>query len=203
MEADCIFCRIVRQEIESSIVYEDDYVISFMDIRPCNKGHLLIVPKTHCRNLAEMKLEEAQQMFPVAQKLSAAMRRVAAAAPATTTTALVENRATTAAVEEPQNVEEEKHEEKANTQENEENNNTENSKRQAQEIKLEAIALVMADGEAAGQEIFHSHLHLIPRYRGDAYKVRVDSSRNGYCRGKPTRDELNGLAQEIASQLDD
>ena len=46
---DCIFCKIARKEIPSSIVYEDKDVIAFLDINPFSIGHTLVVPKKHSR----------------------------------------------------------------------------------------------------------------------------------------------------------
>jgi len=46
---NCIFCKIIRGEIPCQKVYEDDTFLSFLDIRPTNKGHCLVVPKKHYR----------------------------------------------------------------------------------------------------------------------------------------------------------
>jgi len=57
--SDCIFCRIASHEIPSTIVYEDEQMIAFEDIDPQAPVHVLIVPKTHVRNLSEVKENEA------------------------------------------------------------------------------------------------------------------------------------------------
>src|SRR6266581_2770189 len=44
---DCIFCKIVRREMPASVVREDDSTLAFLDIRPMNPGHVLVIPKTH------------------------------------------------------------------------------------------------------------------------------------------------------------
>ena len=44
---DCVFCKIVKKEIPAEIIYEDDSLISFLDINPVNKGHILLIPKEH------------------------------------------------------------------------------------------------------------------------------------------------------------
>lgn len=41
----CVFCKIVQKKAPASIVYEDDAVMAFLDIRPLNEGHTLVVPK--------------------------------------------------------------------------------------------------------------------------------------------------------------
>lgn len=52
MSADCIFCKIVTNDIPSNKFYEDDEVIAFHDIRPIAPVHFLIVPKVHVESLA-------------------------------------------------------------------------------------------------------------------------------------------------------
>ena len=51
---DCIFCKIAEHEIESEIVYEDNLVVAFKDLNPAAKIHILIVPKTHVKNIYEV-----------------------------------------------------------------------------------------------------------------------------------------------------
>lgn len=48
---DCIFCKIIKGEIPSYKVYEDDDTLAFLDIQPVNPGHTLVVPKQHFENL--------------------------------------------------------------------------------------------------------------------------------------------------------
>ncbi len=55
---DCIFCQIVKKEIPSQIVYEDEEILAFKDIQPKAKVHLLIIPKEHISSLNEAKSEE-------------------------------------------------------------------------------------------------------------------------------------------------
>jgi histidine triad (HIT) family protein len=63
------------------------------------------------------------------------------------------------------------------------------------EIKCEGVNLILADGEKAGQEVFHVHLHVIPRYSEDNFSM---SSRT---REAPSRDELDSLAEGISGLL--
>ncbi len=51
IEMDCIFCKIVKGEIPSYKVYEDDKIMAFLDINPYAPGHTLIIPKEHTLNL--------------------------------------------------------------------------------------------------------------------------------------------------------
>ena len=50
-EQDCIFCKIIDGDIPSAKVYEDDHVYAFLDISQVTKGHTLIIPKTHTKNI--------------------------------------------------------------------------------------------------------------------------------------------------------
>lgn len=57
---DCLFCRIIRGEIPSKKVYEDEHVFAFEDIDPKAPTHVLIVPKKHFRGLKEAAIEDAE-----------------------------------------------------------------------------------------------------------------------------------------------
>lgn len=52
--ADCIFCKIVRGEIPSQVVYEDDRIFAFKDINPLAPVHILIIPKEHLTNVLDI-----------------------------------------------------------------------------------------------------------------------------------------------------
>jgi histidine triad (HIT) family protein len=56
---ECLFCKIVRKEIKSTIVYEDDDIMVFKDIQPQAPVHMLIIPKKHIRDI--MALEAADE----------------------------------------------------------------------------------------------------------------------------------------------
>jgi histidine triad (HIT) family protein len=51
---DCLFCKIAAGEIPSRRVHEDDRTVAFMDINPATRGHLLVIPRTHARDLHEI-----------------------------------------------------------------------------------------------------------------------------------------------------
>ena len=53
LDADCIFCKIIRGEIPSFKVFEDDAVLAFMDINPIAPGHSLVIPKFHTENIMD------------------------------------------------------------------------------------------------------------------------------------------------------
>jgi histidine triad (HIT) family protein len=58
--ADCIFCRIIRGEIPSKKVYEDDFTFAFEDLNPQGPTHVLIIPKKHIVGLKEASAEDAE-----------------------------------------------------------------------------------------------------------------------------------------------
>lgn len=115
-EPSCIFCRIITGEADTSLIYQDDRVMAFMDIQPVTPGHLLVVPKRHTAQLTDLDDETGSRMFAVARRLARALR--------------------------------------------------------ASGLRCEGINLFLADGVAAGQTVFHSHLHVIARYPGDGFGFR-------------------------------
>lgn len=58
MDPDCLFCKIIRGELPSFKVYEDDKTIGFLDIRPVNAGHTLVVPKKHATNIFDIQPDD-------------------------------------------------------------------------------------------------------------------------------------------------
>ncbi|MFD0337286.1 HIT family protein [Streptomyces sp. NPDC127117] len=115
---ECIFCAIVRGRADASIVHEDESVIAFMDLRPVNPGHLLVVPKTHAVGLEDLPEDDGVQVWKVAHRLGRALRRSG--------------------------------------------------------LRCEGVNLLLADGQAAFQEVFHVHLHVIPRFIGDPFRIGSD-----------------------------
>lgn len=71
---DCLFCRIAAGEIPSSRVHEDERTVAFMDIAPATRGHLLVVPKVHARDLQEIDPEDLAACARVAQMLARRVR---------------------------------------------------------------------------------------------------------------------------------
>lgn len=55
---DCLFCSLIRKEKPAYIIYEDDFVISFLDIFPHALGHTLVIPKRHIETILDMRTEE-------------------------------------------------------------------------------------------------------------------------------------------------
>ncbi len=132
---DCVFCRIVAGESPASVFYEDERVLGFMDIRPINPGHALIIPKKHAASLGELDEATGCWMWRVAQRTAVALRRAG--------------------------------------------------------LRCEGVNLWLADGRAAFQEVPHVHLHVVPRFFGDGFRLVVG------LRNAPTREELDTVAQRI------
>ena len=70
----CIFCQILAGELPASLVYQDEDVIAFLDIRPVNPGHVLVVPRVHGESLGDLSAETVAHMMVVAQNIMAGLR---------------------------------------------------------------------------------------------------------------------------------
>ena len=70
---DCIFCKIVRGEIPSATVFENDAVLAFLDINPVSKGHTLVIPKVHYASFAEIPADALAQLGEALRRISTAV----------------------------------------------------------------------------------------------------------------------------------
>ncbi len=75
-ETNCIFCKIVKGEIPSKTLYEDEDFKVIFDISPASKGHVIIIPKVHAANIYELPDEVAAKIFVVAKKVATALKNV-------------------------------------------------------------------------------------------------------------------------------
>lgn len=71
---DCIFCAIVDGTGPAELVYADDTIIGFLDIRPVRPGHTLLIPRAHATGLADLPPETGARLFQAGQHVAAAMR---------------------------------------------------------------------------------------------------------------------------------
>ena len=71
----CIFCKIAAGEIPSATVYEDEYFKAILDMAPATKGHTIIIPKKHMRDVTELEEEYASKILAVAAKIGTAMKK--------------------------------------------------------------------------------------------------------------------------------
>ncbi|MBD3190257.1 MAG: HIT domain-containing protein [Candidatus Heimdallarchaeota archaeon] len=113
IDNNCIFCKIIKKEVFAAVLYEDRELVAFLDIKPINEGHTLVVPKNHWKLVEEMDSETYLKMFEIGRRL---MGKIKKKLPGIT-----------------------------------------------------AFNLLIANGEDAGQEIFHVHLHIIPRKPADEF----------------------------------
>jgi histidine triad (HIT) family protein len=74
MADDCIFCKIAAGELPAEIVQEDEHTLAFMDISPWTRGHALVIPRHHSKNLYEAPEEDLWQAGRAAQRLALTMR---------------------------------------------------------------------------------------------------------------------------------
>lgn len=74
--ADCVFCKIIKGEKPSHIIYEDELLCCFLDIDPINEGHVLIVPKKHCNSVDEVDNETLFRIMEVSKYIYKAIKKV-------------------------------------------------------------------------------------------------------------------------------
>jgi histidine triad (HIT) family protein len=72
--SDCIFCRIVSGDAPATKIYEDDAVLSFLDIAPWAKGHCLVISKEHHANIFEISEEAILAVIKASRRLAPAIR---------------------------------------------------------------------------------------------------------------------------------
>jgi histidine triad (HIT) family protein len=72
---DCIFCKIVAGELPAHKVYEDAQTLAFLDIRPVNAGHTLVVPKKHSTNIFDIEAEDWQAVAKTVRTVAGAIER--------------------------------------------------------------------------------------------------------------------------------
>jgi histidine triad (HIT) family protein len=69
-DPDCLFCKIVAGEIPATIVASDERTVSFMDISPATRGHALVVPRAHARDLLEIEPDDLAAVALAGQRLA-------------------------------------------------------------------------------------------------------------------------------------
>lgn len=73
IDNNCIFCKIANGEIPSKTLYEDEEFRVILDLGPATKGHALILPKSHYKNLYELPEETAANVMKLAKKMATTM----------------------------------------------------------------------------------------------------------------------------------
>lgn len=69
-DSNCIFCKIVKGDIPAAKVYEDEHVLAFLDISQVTKGHTLVIPKVHQKDIFELSPDVASHLFSVIPKIA-------------------------------------------------------------------------------------------------------------------------------------
>ena len=69
-DPDCLFCKIVAGELPSQKIAEDERTFTFMDINPATRGHALVIPKEHARDVLEIEPEDLAAVARAAQQLA-------------------------------------------------------------------------------------------------------------------------------------
>jgi histidine triad (HIT) family protein len=108
-DSACVFCRIAQKQVPASIVYEDEKSLAFLDIRPLNEGHTLVIPKAHYETVFDIPQELIMYLHGITKQVAIAVKKA---------------------------------------------------------TKADGISIMQQNGEAAGQEVFHLHIHVVPRYKG-------------------------------------
>ena len=114
--AECIFCAIVAGAAPARVVHEDDRTLAFLDIFPLTRGHSLVVPKAHARDLLDTPPDDLTAVVLAAQTVARAAVDVFGAY---------------------------------------------------------GFNLLQTNGAVAYQTVFHLHVHVLPRYVGDGFKVEL------------------------------
>jgi histidine triad (HIT) family protein len=73
-DPDCLFCKIVAGEIPATIVAEDERTVAFMDINPATRGHVLVIPRSHVRDVHEIAPKDLEAVAAAAQGVAARQR---------------------------------------------------------------------------------------------------------------------------------
>jgi histidine triad (HIT) family protein len=71
--SDCIFCKIAGGEGPAEVVDEDEHTVAFMDINPWTRGHALVIPRNHSRDLLEISEQDLNHTGVAVQRLTAKM----------------------------------------------------------------------------------------------------------------------------------
>lgn len=111
---DCIFCKVIKGELPSKKIYEDDNFIAILDTTPIAEGHTLLIPKKHFRNLLDLPSTMGTELLDAIKKVSLDLIK---------------------------------------------------------EYKADGINVGVNNEESAGQVVFHTHVHLLPRKKGDGIKI--------------------------------
>lgn len=75
-DRDCVFCSIIKGDLDSAAVYEDETTLVFMNLRQSNEGHVLVVPRIHVEQIYDLDEDTASSLTSTICKVARAVRRV-------------------------------------------------------------------------------------------------------------------------------
>jgi len=134
---ECIFCKIVNDEIPRKVVFENEDALALLDtVAPVSTGHTLVIPKTHSRNILDIDTESWVEIMKTVRKLAPIIMEA---------------------------------------------------------MDADGINIGMNNEKAAGQVIFHPHVHLIPRFEGDGF--------HQWKRTNPKEDNLDEVQKKIIESM--
>ena len=113
LNKNCLFCRIVKGEVNSKKIYDDENFIGILDKNPVVDGHTIIISKKHFRNLLDLPNTLGNELLEAIKKISLKL---------------------------------------------------------IDEGKAEGVNVISNNESVSGQVIFHTHVHVIPRKKGDGLK---------------------------------
>jgi len=75
MSETCIFCKIIKGEIPSKKVFENEEILAFLDINPITKGHTVVIPKNHYETILDLPEGEMQKFFSALKKVASMIKK--------------------------------------------------------------------------------------------------------------------------------
>lgn len=140
---ECIFCEIANGEIPTNMVYEDEVVAAFLDSSQTTKGHTLLLPKKHLKDIFEYDVQDAAAIFRRIPIITSAM--------------------------------------------------------QVAFPDMTGLNILNNNGADAYQSVFHSHIHLIPRYDrdNDDFKIKMNDQSTTEFSDK----DMKNIAQAINNNI--
>lgn len=134
---DCVFCEIIKNKIPSHKIFEDKYVLAFLEIKPLADGHTLLIPKKHFESIFDIEEKYLEKIIVAAKNISKKMEK---------------------------------------------------------ELDVQGVNLFQRSGLAAEQGVFHFHLHIVPRKKGDG--INLDNWWMPKTK-KANENELKTLAKKL------
>jgi histidine triad (HIT) family protein len=74
-DPDCVFCKILDGKLPGTVIDEDERTVAIMDINPATRGHALVIPRDHSRDLLEIDADDLSAVTAAAQRLAAAIKQ--------------------------------------------------------------------------------------------------------------------------------